>query len=71
MKQRTSLRSAVPIWDDREPEGPSESTLVALHQQGRFPFDRLVKFYELDQIEQALEDSASGDVIKPILRVSQ
>ena len=45
--------------------------LVALHQQGRFPFDRLIKYYELDQIEQALEDSKSGKVIKPILRMSQ
>lgn len=44
--------------------------LVKLHQQGRFPFDRLVRFYEMDQIEQALEDSKSGAVIKPILRMS-
>jgi aryl-alcohol dehydrogenase len=44
--------------------------LVELHQQGRFPFDRLVRYYELGQIEQALEDSKSGEVIKPILRMS-
>jgi aryl-alcohol dehydrogenase len=31
--------------------------LVGLHQQGRFPFDRLVKYYEIDEIEKALEDS--------------
>ena len=42
-----------------------------LFQQGRFPFDRLVKFYDMDQIEQALEDSKSGAVIKPILRMPQ
>lgn len=45
------------------------SGLVELYQQGRFPFDRLVKFYELDEIEQALADSKSGEVIKPILRM--
>ena len=45
--------------------------LVDLFQQGRFPFDRLVKFYDMDQIEQALEDSKSGAVIKPILRMPQ
>jgi len=45
--------------------------LVELHRQGRFPFDRLVKYYAFDQIEQALEDSKSGTVIKPILRISQ
>src|SRR5690606_16941688 len=44
--------------------------LVDLYQQGRFPFDRLVKYYDFEQIEQALKDSASGEVIKPILRMS-
>lgn len=44
--------------------------LVELHRQGRFPFDRLVKYYAFDQIEQALEDSKSGTVIKPILRMA-
>lgn len=44
--------------------------LVALHAQGRFPFDRLVKYYAFDQIEQALEDSRTGKVIKPILRMA-
>lgn len=43
--------------------------LVDLHAQGRFPFDRLIQYYEFDQIEQALEDSKSGKVIKPILRM--
>jgi aryl-alcohol dehydrogenase len=52
--------------------GRSESlipTLVELHAQGRFPFERLVEFYELDQIEQALEDALSGTVLKPVLRI--
>ncbi|HET6372493.1 MAG TPA: NAD(P)-dependent alcohol dehydrogenase, partial [Candidatus Polarisedimenticolia bacterium] len=39
--------------------------------QGPFQFDRLVKYYEMDQIEQALEESKSGKVIKPILRIPQ
>lgn len=43
--------------------------LVELYKQGRFPFDKLVKYYEFDQIEQALADSKSGEVIKPILRL--
>ncbi|MCZ7590184.1 MAG: NAD(P)-dependent alcohol dehydrogenase [Gaiella sp.] len=43
--------------------------LIELYQQGRFPFDRLVQYYPMNQIEQALTDSASGDVIKPILRM--
>lgn len=45
------------------------SALVELYQQGRFPFDQLVRYYELGDIEQALADSKSGEVIKPILRL--
>lgn len=43
--------------------------LVELHRQGRFPFDKLVKFYPLDQINQAAEDSEKGGTIKPIIRL--
>jgi len=43
--------------------------LVELYQQGKFPFDRLVKFYSLDQINQAAEDSERGITIKPIIRL--
>ncbi|HXF92792.1 MAG TPA: NAD(P)-dependent alcohol dehydrogenase [Nitrospiraceae bacterium] len=46
-------------------------SLVELHQQGRFPFDKLVKFYDLDQINQAAEDSEKGITIKPIVRLAQ
>jgi aryl-alcohol dehydrogenase len=43
--------------------------LVELHRQGRFPFDKLVKFYALDDIKQAAEDSETGGTIKPIVRL--
>jgi aryl-alcohol dehydrogenase len=42
--------------------------LIELYRQGRFPFDRLVKFYDFDQVNQAMADSESGVTIKPILR---
>jgi aryl-alcohol dehydrogenase len=45
--------------------------LVDLFRQGRFPFDRLVRYYEMSEIENALADSKSGEVVKPILRISQ
>ena len=48
---------------------PLIETLVELHAQGRFPFDRLVRFYELDAIEAAMADSHSGKVLKPVLRM--
>ena len=43
--------------------------LVELHAQGRFPFDKLVKFYGFDQINQAAEDSEKGGTIKPVIRM--
>ncbi|WP_211881125.1 NAD(P)-dependent alcohol dehydrogenase [Pseudarthrobacter albicanus] len=43
--------------------------LISLYRQGRFPFDRLVTYYSLDQIDQAMADSKSGSTIKPVLRI--
>jgi aryl-alcohol dehydrogenase len=43
--------------------------LIELHLQGRFPFDRLVKFYAFEAINEAAEDSEKGSAIKPILRM--
>ena len=44
--------------------------LVELYKQGKFPINELIEFYTLDQINQAFADSASGKVIKPIIRMS-
>lgn len=43
--------------------------LVELYKAGKFPFDKLVKFYRFDQINQAFDDSASGVTVKPILKL--
>ena len=43
--------------------------LIELHRQGRFPFDRLVRVYELSEINQAAHDSETGETIKPVLRM--
>jgi len=45
--------------------------LIELWKRGVFPFDRLVKFYELDQINQAMEESEKGRVIKPTLKMAK
>lgn len=45
--------------------------LVELHMQGRFPFDRLVRFYPFDKINEAAEDSEKGGTIKPIIRIAE
>ena len=43
--------------------------LVDFLMQGRMPVDRLVKFYPLDEINQAAQDSSNGATIKPVLRM--
>ncbi|WMY09563.1 NAD(P)-dependent alcohol dehydrogenase [Paraburkholderia phenoliruptrix] len=45
--------------------------LIALWKQGRFPFDKLITFYDLKEINQACADSVSGKVLKPVLRPAQ
>ena len=42
---------------------------MELHAQGRFPFDKLVEFYDLNGIDQAVEDSEKGTTVKPIIRL--
>jgi aryl-alcohol dehydrogenase len=42
--------------------------LIDLYMDGRFPFDELVRFYDIGQINDAAEDSLSGKIIKPIIR---
>ena len=44
--------------------------LVELYRQGKFPFDRLLKFYSFDQINQAAADSEKGLTVKPVLRIA-
>jgi aryl-alcohol dehydrogenase len=45
--------------------------LIALYQAGQFPLDRLVKFYDFSEINQAIADAKQGDTIKPVLRISE
>jgi aryl-alcohol dehydrogenase len=44
--------------------------LIDLYRQGRFPFDRLIRYYDFSDINRAIEDSESGRTIKPVLRIS-
>jgi aryl-alcohol dehydrogenase len=45
--------------------------LVDHYRAGRFPFERLVRFYEFDDIDAAFEDSRNGTTIRPVLRIGQ
>ena len=41
--------------------------LMNFHRKGLFPFDKLIKFYDFDDINVAAADSLSGKTIKPII----
>jgi aryl-alcohol dehydrogenase len=43
--------------------------LIAFWRDGRFPIERLIQFYPLTQIAQAIAAGESGAVIKPIVRM--
>jgi aryl-alcohol dehydrogenase len=45
--------------------------LIRLYLAGKFPFDRLVKFYKFKDINRAIVDSKRGDAIKPVLRMGK
>lgn len=44
--------------------------LVELYLQGRFAFDKLVKYYDFEDINQAAKDSEDGITLKPIIRIA-
>ncbi len=41
--------------------------LLELWRVGRFPVDRLMTYYDFDQINQAAHDAETGKTIKPVL----
>jgi aryl-alcohol dehydrogenase len=41
--------------------------LIALHAQGRFPFERMLRRYPFAEINAAMADAEAGRVIKPVL----
>ncbi|MBA4207977.1 MAG: alcohol dehydrogenase [Parvibaculum sp.] len=45
--------------------------LIELWRQGRFPFDRLIRFYPLSEIEEAARASERGEVLKAVLLPGQ
>jgi aryl-alcohol dehydrogenase len=42
--------------------------MVELYMRGRLPFDRMLKFYPFEKINQAAEDSERGRTVKAVLR---
>jgi aryl-alcohol dehydrogenase len=45
--------------------------LIELYRSGRFPIDKLIRFYDFAQINEAIEDMKRGRTIKAVLKVSK
>jgi aryl-alcohol dehydrogenase len=43
--------------------------LYDLWRRGEFPVDRMMEFYDFEEIDRAAHDAEAGDVIKPVLRI--
>lgn len=41
--------------------------MIELYQAGRLPFDRLIRFYPFELINEAIRDAHAGTAIKPVL----
>jgi aryl-alcohol dehydrogenase len=50
--------------------GPFVTELIELHLAGRFPFERLIGYFDFDEIDQAIAASESGRIVKPVLRMA-
>lgn len=44
--------------------------LISYYRQGRFPFDRLIRVFDFEQINEAFELSHSGKAIKALLKMN-
>lgn len=42
--------------------------LIDLYKEGKFPFDKLISYYDFDQINEAIHDTETGKAIKPIIK---
>jgi aryl-alcohol dehydrogenase len=42
--------------------------LIAMYEAGDFPFDKLIRMYDFDDIATAFDDSEKGVTLKPIVR---
>lgn len=46
------------------------SELIGHHLDGRFPFEKLIGYFDFSEINEAIEAGESGHVVKPVLRMS-
>jgi aryl-alcohol dehydrogenase len=62
-----TIRGIVQGYSDRQTFIPR---LIELYRKGRFPFDKLIRQYDFNDINQAALDSDAGLTIKPVVRMA-
>ncbi len=67
--RRQSIKGSMMAGDGASPQ-VFIPELIAHWRAGRFPFDKLSKFYAFEDINQAIADARSGSAIKPVLRMA-
>lgn len=45
--------------------------LIKMYQHGQFPFDKLIKQYSFEEINEAVEDAEKGRTIKAVLLIDK
>ena len=45
--------------------------LVDYYNQGKFPFDKLIKYYKFEDINRAASDAVNGTTIKPVMIIDE
>jgi aryl-alcohol dehydrogenase len=45
--------------------------MVKMYMNGQFPFDKLIKKYKFEDINQAIDDSEHGRTIKPVILIGE
>ena len=69
MMNRNLKFSSNPVGNTRGNGDQSQTVrlICDLYKQGKFPLEKICKFYTFDQIQEAIDDMHSGKAIKPVI----
>ena len=45
--------------------------LIDYHVKGQFPYEKLIGYFDFDDINNAIEATEKGEIVKPVLRISK
>lgn len=59
------------LGGDSDIGGGFLAELINYHVEGKFPFEKLIGYFDFDNINEAIKATETGAVVKPVLRISQ